>query len=367
MPIASVVAVIGLAAKPFQHEMGPLRPIGEDAHLVISVGNASRPRLLQIVLGETARSDRLGINGYARRTTPELERAQALSFRNAWSCGTSTAESLPCMFSHLPRDEYLRRDGDYQNLLEVLQRAGLAVLWLDNQSGCKGVCDRVPNAATARQSTDGLCTDGECLDGVMLEQLDARLAALDPVRRERGVVVVLHQMGSHGPAYYRRSPPSDKKFLPECTSNALQDCDPQSLRNAYDNSIAYTDRFLGQAIAWLKRNPTDTDNALVYVSDHGESLGENNLYLHGMPYALAPDVQKHVPWVTWLSPGFARADKLSDACLRARVNARVSHDGYFHSVLGLMGVSTRVYRQALDPYAPCRVEKVAIKDKVINQ
>ncbi|HVR50518.1 MAG TPA: sulfatase-like hydrolase/transferase, partial [Pseudorhodoferax sp.] len=247
-----------------------------------------------------------------------------------------------------------RRSGDYENLLDVLQRAGLAVLWLDNQSGCKGVCDRVPHAATAKASPNGLCSGGECLDGVMLEQLETRLAALDPVRRARGTVVVLHQMGSHGPAYAARSPAAAKRFLPECTSNALQDCDPQQLRNAYDNSIAYTDQFLGEAIAWLQRNPTGTDNALMYVSDHGESLGENNLFLHGMPYAIAPDVQKHVPWITWLSPGFAQASALSDSCLRERADARVSHDDYFHSVLGLMDVSTRVYQMAQDAYAPCR-------------
>ncbi|RCW70418.1 phosphoethanolamine transferase [Pseudorhodoferax soli] len=355
-PVSSVVSVARLAARPFQHEAGPLQPLGEDAQLALAspTGSAARPRLLLLVLGETARSDHFGLNGYARPTTPALEREQVLSFRNAWSCGTSTAESLPCMFSHLPREEYLRRNGNYETLLDVLQRAGLAVLWLDNQSGCKGVCDRVPNGATDTTAASKLCSGGECLDGAMLEQLDARLAALDPARRARGTVVVLHQMGSHGPAYAHRSPASAKRFLPECTSNALQDCDPEQLRNAYDNSIAYTDQFLGEAIAWLRRNPTGTDNALMYVSDHGESLGENNLYLHGMPYAIAPDVQKHVPWITWLSPGFAQAAALSDSCLRGRADARVSHDDYFHSVLGLMDVSTHIYRIAQDAYAPCR-------------
>jgi lipid A ethanolaminephosphotransferase len=362
-PLSSVTAVVRLAAKPFERKAGPLMALGEDAHLAPqAVGSRSRPRLLLLVLGETARSDRFSLNGYGRPTTPELEREGAISFRNAWSCGTSTAESLPCMFSHLPREQYLQRAGDYENLLDVLQRAGLAVLWLDNQSGCKGVCARVPNAVAAKTSSAGLCTGDECLDGVMLEQLDARLAALDPVKRERGVVVVMHQMGSHGPAYYQRSPASAKKFFPECTSHALQDCDPESLRNAYDNSIAYTDRFLGQAIDWLKRNPTNTDNALVYVSDHGESLGEGNLYLHGMPYALAPDAQKHVPWVTWLSPDFAHVDKLSETCLRGRGDARVSHDAYFHSVLGLMGVSTQAYRPALDAYLPCRDRTTMVKN-----
>jgi lipid A ethanolaminephosphotransferase len=355
-PLSSVVSVVRLAARPFQHEAGPLQPLGEDARLALATptGGAARPRLLLLVLGETARSDHFGLNGYDRQTSPALERENVLSFRNAWSCGTSTAESLPCMFAHLPREEYMRRSGNYENLLDVLQRAGLAVLWLDNQSGCKGVCDRVPNAATDTTAKSPLCSGGECLDGAMLEQLEARLATLDPARRARGIVVVLHQMGSHGPAYARRSPASAKRFLPECTSNALQDCDPAQLRNAYDNSIAYTDQFLGEAIAWLRRNPTGTDNALMYVSDHGESLGENNLYLHGMPYAIAPDVQKHVPWITWLSPGFTQAAALSDSCLRGRADEKVSHDDYFHSVLGLMDVSTSAYRGALDVYAPCR-------------
>lgn len=368
-PVSSLVSVARLAARPFQHEAGPLQPLGEDAQLALATPTgtgAARPRLLLLVLGETARSDHFSLNGYARPTSPALERAQVLSFRNAWSCGTSTAESLPCMFAHLPRAEYLRRNGDYENLLDVLQRAGLAVLWLDNQSGCKGVCDRVPHAETAKTSPGGLCTGGECLDGVMLEQLETRLAALDPARRARGTVVVLHQMGSHGPAYAARSPAAAKRFLPECTSNALQDCDPQQLRNAYDNSIAYTDQFLGEAIAWLQRNPTGTDNALMYVSDHGESLGENNLFLHGMPYAIAPDVQKHVPWITWLSPGFAQASALSDSCLRARADARVSHDDYFHSVLGLMDVSTRVYQMAQDAYAPCRQDAAWARHPVLR-
>jgi lipid A ethanolaminephosphotransferase len=170
----------------------------------------------------------------------------------------------------------------------------------------------------------------------------------------RGLVVVMHQMGSHGPAYHLRSPAARKRFLPECESPALQDCSQASIVNAYDNSIAYTDHFLGQAIAWLKRQAPHADTAMIYVSDHGESLGENNLYLHGMPYTIAPDVQKRVPWVTWVSDGFRRATGLSVDCLRAAQDTKISHDHYFHSVLGLMGVGTTAYQPALDAYAQCR-------------
>ena len=313
-----------------------------------------RPKLLVLVVGETARSANFGINGYARPTTPELQAVQALSFRNAWSCGTSTAESLPCMFAHLPRAEFVRSGARYQNLLDVVQHAGMAVVWVDNQGGCKGVCDRVPHATVDAAAAPTRCADGECADMALLDGLDARIAALDPARRARGVVVVLHQMGNHGPAYFRRSPAQFKRYLPECRSEALQSCSIESVRNAYDNAIAYTDHFLASTIDWLKSHGEQQDTALLYVSDHGESLGENNLYLHGMPYALAPEDQRHVPWITWLSPSMVQATASSTTCLRGLQDQPVSHDNYFHSVLGLLGITTTAYRQELDLYAPCR-------------
>ena len=189
----------------------------------------------------------------------------------------------------------------------------------------------------------------------MLEGLDQRIAALPAERRARGLVVVLHQMGSHGPAYHLRSPAAFKRFGPECADNDLQACSRSALVDAYDNSIAYTDHFLSSTINWLKKNQAAYDPAMVYVADHGESLGENKLYLHGMPYMIAPDVQKQVPWITWTSAGFAQRTAVTTACLRERADRPVSHDNYFHSVLGLLGIQTRVYQRALDVYAPCAI------------
>jgi lipid A ethanolaminephosphotransferase len=257
------------------------------------------------------------------------------------------------MFSPLGREGFLARTRDSENLMDVLAHAGLAVLWIDNQpGGCKGVCDRVPHVDTSALADPAHCEAGSCRDGILLADLDERIAALPPAQRRRGVVLVMHQMGSHGPAYAQRVPPEGKRFLPECTSSHLPDCDPGRLRNAYDNTIAYSDQVLGSAIAWLRRR-TDYDTALLYLSDHGESLGENNLYLHGLPYAIAPDVQKHVPWVTWLSPGFEQASGIGLDCLRARGRERITHDHLFHSVLGLMQVGTGAYRRELDAYAGC--------------
>jgi lipid A ethanolaminephosphotransferase len=328
-----------------------LTPAGRDAKVAATPG--AKPRLLILVLGETGRAGNFGINGYPRDTTPELARAQVVSFRNAWSCGTSTAASVPCMFSPLGREAFQGRERESENLLDVLQHAGLGVLWIDNQpGGCKGVCDRVPNVATWNLTDPRLCAGGECRDEILLAGLDERIASLPAERRRQGVVVVMHQMGSHGPAYSERTPAAFKRFLPECTSSHLPDCGAEPLRNAYDNTIAYTDHVLGEAIRWL-RQQAGYETALLYVSDHGESLGENNLYLHGLPYALAPDVQKHVPWITWISPALEQRSGPTMQCLRARADARITHDHLFHSVLGLMQVRTSAYQRALDTYAGC--------------
>jgi lipid A ethanolaminephosphotransferase len=348
-PVNSLYAVARNAGVPRSHGVTAPARVGEDAQAA-QVALPGRPPLLVLVLGETGRSGNFGLNGYARDTTPELAREAVVSFRNAWSCGTSTAVSVPCMFSGLGQAHFTPDAArGAEGLMDVLHHAGLAVLWLDNQSGCKGTCDRVPHIAT--------CPQGDCLDDVMLDGLDERLAALEPARRARGTVVVMHQIGSHGPAYHLRSAPAHKRFVPECTEASLQACSRAAIVNAYDNSIAATDHMLALTIGWLKARG-DVPTAMLYVADHGESLGENNLYLHGMPDAIAPELQKRVPWVTWMSAAWQRATGIDPACLAGRRDDRISHDHYFHSVLGLMDVQTRVYRRALDAYAPCRADAV---------
>ncbi|MDB5743542.1 MAG: sulfatase [Polaromonas sp.] len=358
-PLNSAYAMAYLAAKPLQRDASVIRPLGLDARVAATVAT-SRPPLLVLVLGETGRSANFGLNGYARNTTPGLARHGVSSFLNAWSCGTSTAASVPCMFSDMGREGYESRKFNSEGLLDVIQHAGMAVLWLDNQSGCKGVCDRVGNVSTANLTDPQLCPGGECYDGIMLKDIDARLAALPADRRAQGVVVVMHQMGSHGPAYHLRSPPAYKPFKPECESNDLQNCDRAGLVNAYDNSIAYTDHFLSSTIAWLKTRQSGYDPAMVYVADHGESLGENNLYLHGMPYLVAPDVQKRVPWITWISGAYALRTRVSPDCLRGQSQQKISHDHYFHSVLGLLAIQTQAYRAEFDAYAPCRASAASV-------
>lgn len=351
-PLNSIYALGYLAAAPLQRDTSIVEPIGLDARAP-AVPPDARPPLLLLVLGETARASNFSINGYGHPTTPELEHEEIASFQNVSSCGTSTAASLPCMFSNMGRVGFDARSKNFEGLLDVIQRSGMAVLWLDNQSGCKGVCDRVAYANTSKQTNPKLCPGGTCYDAIMLEGLESRIAALPAKFRARGVVLVLHAMGSHGPAYYLRSPQAFKRFKPECSSKDLQNCSQAELMNSYDNSIIYTDYFLDSTIHWLRTQEAFYDPAMVYVGDHGESLGENNLYLHGLPYSIAPDVQKRVPWLTWLSRGFAHRKTINSQCLIDRKDEKISHDNYFHSVLGLLNIQSSVYQRQLDVYASC--------------
>ncbi|MDP2264196.1 MAG: phosphoethanolamine--lipid A transferase [Hydrogenophaga sp.] len=344
------------------HAQQPLRRLAEDAVLQAGAASGGEAPLVLIVVGETARAANVGLGGYARDTTPRLQqlmkRGDMVYFDQASSCGTNTQTSVPCMFSAQTRLQY-DPDLRQENLLDVLQRAGLAVLWLDNQSGCKGVCERVTHSSAAKLLGPERCPDGECPDGALLEALPAGLALLDPARRARGTVVVLHQMGSHGPAYYRRTPPGFKVFGPECQNTALTACRPEEIVNAYDNTIRYTDHVLAEAVAWLERQPQPA--VLYYVSDHGESLGEKGLYLHGMPYGMAPKEQTHVPMLMWWSPAYRAHHRLDLPCLRQQASQPVSHDHLFHSVLGLAAVQTRTYLAALDVAAPCRGELLGFR------
>jgi lipid A ethanolaminephosphotransferase len=361
-PLNSFYGLAQLATQPLQTGTNTLQPIATDAKLGATYKDQPKIPLLVLVVGETARSGNFSINGYDRDTTPALKQLKKnndntgvlTSFDNAWSCGTSTATSLPCMFSHLGKTAFEASEAKYENLLDALEHAGVAVIWLENQSGCKGICDRVYSDATQKIDLSELCKTGECFDEIMLKNLTERFNQIPFQKLNNGVVVVMHQMGSHGPAYYKRSPEAFKKFKPECATNVLQDCTKAEITNAYDNTIAYTDHFLSKVVDYLKDKQPHVQSAMMYVADHGESLGENNIYLHGLPYVIAPDAQKHVPWISWLSNDFLASRKLNPTCLATQTTKKLSHDSYFHTVLGLMDIQTQLYKSELDIFASCK-------------
>jgi len=328
----------------------PREPVGTDAR-VVRVSASEKPRVFVLIVGETARAANFSLLGYARTTTPELAKLGVVAFAHVTSCGTSTEVSVPCMFSPFGRADYNeRRIRNSEGLLNVLVRAGYAVKWIDNQSGCKGVCagTGIEYQKIDPKTAGDLCTAEECFDGVLVRRLEAELATV-----RTNTVIVLHMMGNHGPAYYRRYPPEFRRFMPDCATGELRNCSIEQVVNAYDNAILYTDHVLAGIVQALDSAPA-LDTAMLYVSDHGESLGENGLYLHGLPYSIAPANQTHVPMVTWLSAGFAADNRVDGQCVRQKSGDKLSHDNLFHSVLGVLDVQTQVYKAERDIFATCR-------------
>jgi lipid A ethanolaminephosphotransferase len=336
-------------------------PFGEDAHKGRAWSERSGRTLTVLVIGETARAANFSLNGYARETNPLLAKVPDLiNYTKVTSCGTATAQSLPCMFSGLGRTSQSLRSTQRDGLLQILQRAGFSVLWRENQGGCAGVCKGVPIELLERAGTRTLFELGESRDENLVKGLQERIDAMPG-----DAVVVLHMMGSHGPAYYKRYPDEFERFQPACKESQFSRCERSQIINGYDNTIVYTDYVLSQVIELLRLNDSrGLPSAMLYLSDHGESLGENNLYLHGLPYAIAPDVQKQVPMLLWLSPRLQADFRVDAACLRSRRHDPVSHDNFFHSVLGLLDVETKEYRRDLDIFAGCRMGRIAQPGRV---
>jgi len=345
-PANFIVSSLRVALAETEEARQPRLAVGADA---IAAARTGKPRLLVVVVGETARAANWGLNGYRRQTTPELAASDVINFPQVTSCGTNTEVSVPCMFSPFGRTNYdEKRIRRHESVLHVIEHAGIKTLWRDNQSGCKGVCEGLALQRPEDGRDSRLCQGSHCLDEILLDGLEAELD-----RNPRDLVIVLHQLGNHGPAYSQRYPAPFRRFTPTCDDPDLGKCSREQIVNSYDNALLYTDHFLAQTIRRLQSQGSH-QAAMIYLSDHGESLGENGVYLHGLPYAIAPREQTQVPMVIWLSPGFAAASAIDGACLRARAAQPASHDYLFHSMLGLMRVQTSVYDPAFDLVAACR-------------
>lgn len=333
----------------------PLLAYGEDAHLNSTAATDALPKLMVLVVGETARAESFSLNGYARNTNPELSKqAQLINFSQVSSCGTATAVSVPCMFSGMPRKQYDERLASHrEGLLDVAQRAGYKVTWMSNNSGCKGVCDRVEQYQIPEEIKQKWCAANECKDGILVDALTDYIGKI-PKDDQTPRLVVLHQLGSHGPAYYKRAPDEFRHFKPFCDTNAIQGCSSEQLVNVYDNSIVYTDHILNQVIEVLKKQ-SHYRTGFWYLSDHGESTGERGMYLHGAPYAMAPSQQTHVPMMMWFSDQWAANAADQVACLSRQKSTELSQDNLFPSLLSLLDVKSEVIDINNDMLQRCKV------------
>ncbi len=353
LPSNFIGASISKAQEKFKQKM----PYIEQDLLVTQDKPDPYRHITVLIVGETTRAQNWGLNGYKRQTTPLLANRgeQIINFRSVSSCGTSTAYSVPCMFSTMDKDNYSSDKAELQdNLLDVLQRAGIEIMWLDNDSGCKGVCKRVPNIDVTALNLAKYCRNGECLDNILLEKFDEVVNASN-----KDIVVVLHTIGSHGPTYHERYPAEYRRFTPTCDTNEINKCSNQELVNTYDNGILYIDQFIDKVITKLEQR-NNVESAVLYVSDHGESLGENGVYLHSAPYAIAPKEQTQVPMIMWFSSAFRQDEGIDFDCLRRNAKQqKYSHDNFYSTVFGLMDMSlvSDTYRPEKDILATCKKQK----------
>jgi lipid A ethanolaminephosphotransferase len=371
-PFNAVNAVRGYVRNSLRVESTDLRSTGADAARGPSWANASKialtptnaelaqnladkplmptrkPTLFVMVVGESTRAASFGLLGYTRDTTPELAKWPLLLFRDVSSCGTNTATSVPCLFSNLGRANYDEGVADSQeNLLDILKRTGFAVEWIDNNTGSKDVAKRLPEINVAMDTDPALCNADGCHDEILIRELTNRLPSINT-----DTVLVLHMLGSHGPAYFHRYPERFARFSPICTSVELHKCTQAEVLNSYDNTVLYTDYVLAKILALLDQHK-QLNTGLLFVSDHGESTGESGYFLHGAPYAIAPKEQNQVPMFFWFSNAYATQRGMQTACMQAQLQPSISHDAVFPLVLGVLDIATTVYRADADPFARC--------------
>ncbi|MCC2605316.1 phosphoethanolamine transferase [Planctobacterium marinum] len=306
-------------------------------------------RVTVLVLGQTARAQNFSLNGYEKQTNLYTKNWNVISFTNMTSCGTSKAVSIPCIFSNLDRQNFNKRVANAkQNVLDIIQLAGVNVLWIANDNtSCKGVCKRIKRHKITQSDYPKLCQENRCYDEAIIKQLDQKLANIT----HSNTLIILHIAGSRGPDYFTKYPSGHRYFIPDCQRSDIQNCTSEELVNAYDNSIAYTDFVLAQIIERLEKLSINSriETALLYTSDHGESLGEKGIYLHGIPYVFAPKEQLHIPLIVKIF-----GNNTNTKCVKEAENLPVSHDNVFDLLLGLTGVRSTTYNADKDILSQCR-------------
>lgn len=347
LPVSYIYSVGNHIHNKYFRTSAPYQPMGRDLKLS---GRTDKPKLLFLVIGETARAASYAYTGYPRRPNDYTASENTINFANVSSCGTATSHSLPCMFSNLTRRGYSeQRAENREGILDLLQKAGVDITWLDNDGGCKGVCARVKSIQISPVDQQ-YCNGETCQDEVFLDYAQSLAQKV-----QTDTVVAFHLIGSHGPRYYERYPQKFRLFTPDCTRPDVENCSLEEIRNAYDNTIAYTDYVIFRLIEdVLEQHMDKVYPMLLYVSDHGESLGENGVFLHAAPYAIAPKEQTSIPMQLWLPQRTAAALQLNRKCVAHKAKTQAfSHDHFFHSLMSLLQVRSAEYQPSLDIFAEC--------------
>jgi lipid A ethanolaminephosphotransferase len=281
--------------------------------------------VMVLVIGESARSQNFSLYGYNKNTNPLLSTVTNLTAFKANACATYTTAGVKCILEHKNTDDL------YEILPNYLERNNVEVIWRTNNWGEPPV--HVKNYQPAATLMPN-CKAEDCdYDGILLHGLKEQILA----SKKNKILIVLHLSTSHGPTYNKKYPPQFEVFKPVCNSVELGNCSQESLINAYDNTIVYTDYILFNLVENLKQL-TDYSSSMIFVSDHGESLGEKNLYMHGMPLSLAPKEQFEIPFLVWRS----------DTTKQLKANNTLTQGHVFHSVLNALSIQSEVYNEDLN-------------------
>ncbi|MBX2938584.1 MAG: phosphoethanolamine--lipid A transferase EptA [Ferruginibacter sp.] len=283
----------------------------------------SSKSIVVLVIGESARSNNFSLYGYEKNTNPLLSQTKNLFHFKAKSCATYTTAGIKCILEHTSTDEL------YEILPNYLYRNNVEVIWRSTNWGEPPV--HIKNYQGKKDLQRDCLGDSCNYDAILLKGLQEQIESSS----KNKLLVVLHSNTSHGPTYSKRYPPQFEIFKPVCNSVELSNCSNAELMNAYDNTIVYTDYLLHQIIEKLKQMP-QYNSCMLFVSDHGESLGEKNLYMHGVPISIAPREQYEIPFLVWLSEHNPK---------QLKSLSELSQNHVFHSVLDFLGIQSPVYKE----------------------
>ena len=279
-----------------------------------------------LVIGESARSENFSLYGYPKNTNPLLSKIPNVSHFNATSDATYTTAGIKSIVEHENTDEL------YEILPNYLYRNNVDVIWRTTNWGEPPV--HIKNYQNREVLMPNCKGDGCDYDGILLSGLKEQILA----SKKNKILIVLHTSTSHGPTYSKKYPAQFEIFKPVCNSVELGNCSHTELVNAYDNTIVYTDYLLANVIKDLKQLQ-EYKSAMIFVSDHGESLGENNLYMHGLPRSIAPKQQYEIPFIVWTSDNSAR---------QMKPNKILTQNYVFHSVLNFLNIQSPVYKEQMN-------------------
>ena len=276
-----------------------------------------------LIIGESARRDHFSLYGYERETNPYTVKDTVTAIP-AISSATYTMAGVKAILEPMDTREL------HEILPNYLHRMGADVTWRTSNWGeppvhiekywkVKDLKERFPEADNR-------------YDGILLEGLREDILGSDNDK----VMIILHTNTNHGPSYNTKYPPQFEVFTPVCNTVEMSKTSREELFNAYDNSVIYTDWLIHSVITTLREIP-DRRSCMIYVSDHGESLGENNLYMHGVPMSMAPKEQIEIPFIVWTS----------DKSLSIKPLEEVGQHAVFHSVLSFLGIDSPALNEEL--------------------